>query len=296
MSTQTAYIEGIGIWSDRLPGWDKACRIFRADIAVPVEPCKRPSPEILPPNERRRAPDTVAISLAVGSEACTHAQRDPSTLPAVFASTHGDLAITDYMCETLASTPELLSPTRFHNSVHNAAAGYWAIATGCMRPYTAISADRYSFGNGLLEALVQAQCDNETVLFVAYDIAAKGPLANVVSSTGRLGCALVLGCQPTPDSKYVLHWQLRDNERQRDSTACTKVASTESASHVAGNAMAKALPMFEAIARSPSWAGWMSASRRAAPTRRPGASLSPSATRPWSRPCWRRRTRTGDGS
>jgi hypothetical protein len=245
MSTNTAYVEGVGIWSERLPGWDAARRILTGEIAAPDEPSKRPSPDLLPPNERRRAPDTVAISLAVGSEACTHAQRDPATLPSVFASTHGDLAITDYMCETLASTPELVSPTRFHNSVHNAAAGYWAIATGSMRPYTAISADRYSFGNGLLEALVQAQSDDETVLFVAYDIAAKGPLANVVSSAGRLGCALVLGCRPTANAKYVLHWHTREDEQQRDSAA-----STENASLVAGNAMAPALPMFETIAHS----------------------------------------------
>ncbi len=256
MSATTAYIEGVGIWSERLPGWDMARRIFCAEIAAPAEACKRPSPDILPPNERRRAPDTVAIALAVGSEACAHAQREPCTLPSVFASTHGDLAITDYMCETLASTPELLSPIRFHNSVHNAAAGYWAIATGSMRPYTAISADRYSFGNGLLEALVQAQSDHESVLLVAYDIAARGPLANVVSTTGRLGCALVLGCQRTPKSRYVLQWQMRETGQQRKSTPSPnpdhlETASTESASLVAGNAMAPALPMFEAIACSP---------------------------------------------
>ena len=256
MSATTAYIEGVGIWSERLPGWNKARRILCAEIAAPAEACKRPSPDILPPNERRRAPDTVAIAVAVGSEACAHAQREPGTLPSVFASTHGDLAITDYMCETLASTPELLSPIRFHNSVHNAAAGYWAIATGNMRPYTAISAGRYSFGNGLLEALVQAQSDNESVLLVAYDIAARGPLANVVSSTGRLGCALVLGCQPTPTAKYVLQWQLRETGQQQENTPCTEpvyleMARTESASLVAGNAMAPALPMFEAIACSP---------------------------------------------
>jgi hypothetical protein len=246
MAADTAYIEGVGIWSDRLPGWNAARRILRAETAAPDEDCQRPSPDLLPPNERRRAPDTVAISLAVGSEACAHAQRDPSTLPSVFASTYGDLAVTDYMCKTLASTPELVSPTRFHNSVHNAAAGYWAIATGSMRPYTAISADRYSFGNGLLEALVQAKSNAESVVFVAYDIAAQGPLADVVSSAGRFGCALVLGDRPTENAQYVLHWQLREKEQEPHNGS-----STNNASLVAGNAMAPALPMFEVIARAP---------------------------------------------
>ena len=240
-----AYIEGVGIWSEKLPGWDEACRILRDEIAAPHEASRRPSPQLLPANERRRAPDTVAIALEVASKACAHAQRDPSTLPSVFASTHGELAITDYMCETLATTPDLISPIRFHNSVHNAAAGYWAIATGSMRPYTALSASQFSFGNGLLEALVQVKSDNLNLLYVAYDIAAQGPLATMVSSTGRFGCALVLNALPSANAKYVLRWKLRD----RESVAETR-ASTKHASLVDGNAMAPALPLFEAIARS----------------------------------------------
>ncbi len=245
MSIETAYIEGVAIWSERLPGWDAARRILRGEMEAPTQADKRPSPDLLPPNERRRAPDTVAISLEVGSKACAHAQRDPSTLPSVFASTHGDLAITDYMCETLASTPELLSPTRFHNSVHNAAAGYWAIATGSMQPYTAVSAERYTFGAGLLQALVQAQCDNEAVLLVAYDIAAPGPLATVVSSVGRFGCALVLNHRPSANAKYVLQWQLREH-----ANAAPADPSAQESSLATGNAMAAALPVFEAIAHS----------------------------------------------
>ncbi len=244
-SGNTAYIEGVAIWSEKLPGWDAARQILCGEIEPPKETCKRPSPDLLPPNERRRAPDTVAISLEVGSKACAHAQRDPASLPAVFASTHGDLAITDYMCETLASAPELMSPTRFHNSVHNAAAGYWAIATGSMQPYTALSAGRYTFGVALLEALVQAQCDNEAVLLVAYDTAAQGPLATVVSSTGRLGCALVLNCRPSANTKYVLQWQMQEH-----APALLAESKAEDVSLAAGNAMATALPMFEAIARS----------------------------------------------
>ncbi|MGD2140687.1 MAG: beta-ketoacyl synthase chain length factor [Burkholderiales bacterium] len=244
MAESCAYIEGVAIWSERLPGWDSAQRILREEIAAPEPASNRPSPDLLPPNERRRAPDTVAISLEVASKACANAQRDPAELPSVFASTHGDLAITDYMCQTLASTPEMMSPTRFHNSVHNAAAGYWAIATGSMQPYTAISADRYTFGNGLLEALVQAQCDSTPVLLVAYDTEAKGPLATVLKSSGRLACALVVNCQPSDSAKLMLRWQMHEYDQTR-----TPETVTPAASFIAGNAMAHALPAFAAIAR-----------------------------------------------
>jgi hypothetical protein len=238
----TTYIEGIAIWSPKLPGWNEAQRILRGEIPVPQTTASRPTPELLPPNERRRAPDTVAVSLEVASKACAHAGRDPASLPCIFASTHGDIAITDYMCETLAHTPDLLSPTKFHNSVHNAAAGYWAIATGCTAPYTALCASHCSFGIGLLEALVQVQSDDTDVLYVAYDTEAHGPLATVTPSTSRLACALVLSPNPSDNSRFALHWKTLEQD-----TAQHRTATNEYAALVAGNAMASCLPMFEAL-------------------------------------------------
>ena len=64
--------------------------------------------------ERRRAPDSVAVALEVAARACEQAELDPTTLCSVFASTHGDLVVTDSVCETLAKTPLLTSPTKFH--------------------------------------------------------------------------------------------------------------------------------------------------------------------------------------
>jgi hypothetical protein len=152
----------------------------------------RPQPSILPPNERRRAPDTVAIALEVAQRACMSAGREPSQLPMVFASTYGDLAITDYMCLTLARAPGTLSPTRFHNSVHNAAAGYWSMAAHCHEPYSAIGGGRYTFANGLFAAALQACADETDVLCVAYDIDARGSQTQIAYSEGILGVALVL--------------------------------------------------------------------------------------------------------
>jgi hypothetical protein len=238
-----AHVEGIGLWAPRLPGWEAARPILLGQANPPEAAMPRPSPALLPPNERRRAPDTVAISLEVGSQACSMAGRDPATLPCVFASTHGDLAVTDYMCETLASTPALISPTRFHNSVHNAAAGYWTIATGCMAPYTAISAYRHTFAQGLLEALTQACCDGVSVLYVAYDIAARGPLATMAPSEGLLAAALVLAPEASARTLATLDWQIAETETPTD-----PVPVTAHAGLVSGNAMAACLPLFEALA------------------------------------------------
>ena len=185
-------ITGVGFWSPRLPGWDHACDVAAGRTSALETPQPRVSPAMLAPTERRRAPDTVALALEVACRACEAAGVDPKSIPSVFASTYGDLPINDYMCSTLATTPLLCSPIRFHNSVHNAAAGYWTIGTGSMQPSTALLAGEATFGVGLLESVVQAIADDTPVLFVAYDVAPRGPLAEMVPSEGMLAVALVL--------------------------------------------------------------------------------------------------------
>jgi hypothetical protein len=100
------------------------------------------------------------------------------------------------MCATLASDPKQISPTKFHNSVHNAAAGYWTIGSGCMAPATAISAYDASFAQGLIEAIGQLAADESRVLLVGYDAQSPGPLGEVSRSLGLLGGALVLSQTP----------------------------------------------------------------------------------------------------
>lgn len=238
MSTLHAHIEGIGFWSRGLPSWQAAQDYVRDGSAPDVTPSK-PSPQLLAPNERRRAPETVAVALEVALAACTHAGRDPASLPSIFASTHGDLAITDYMCSTLASEPRTISPTRFHNSVHNAAAGYWTIGTGAMQPATALSAYDHSFAQALLEAMVQLATGSEAVLLVGYDSEATGPLAHVSRSVGLLGGALVLARQPRAGS-IGLRVRLDDGE--------TTDHDGPLSSHARGNAMTRMLPLFDALA------------------------------------------------
>lgn len=239
MTTLSARIEGIGYWANGLPSW-QAARAFALDGTLAADAHAKPSPQLLAPNERRRAPESVAVALDVALAACTDAGRDPKTLPSVFASTHGDLAITDYMCATLASgDPAAISPTRFHNSVHNAAAGYWTIGNGCVAATTAISAFDASFAQGLLEALAQLASGADGVLLAAYDAAAIGPAARLWASTGLLGGALVLGAPATGDGVH-LAATLEDGQAPaRTGPLCA---------HSAGNAMAQMLPLFDALA------------------------------------------------
>ena len=190
MSPLRIHIEGIGLWSKHLGHYAALQSLLAGD--TPEPPLSKPAATTLPPNERRRAPESVLLAVEVAGQAVAMSGRAPASLACVFSSSHGDQAITDYMCATLASAPTELSPIRFHNSVHNAPAGYWTIATGCHEPSTAVCAHRMSFGAGLLEAISHALADQRPVLLVCSDIAGVYPLVEETGCTQSFGCALVL--------------------------------------------------------------------------------------------------------
>jgi hypothetical protein len=193
MSGLRLYVEGIGLWSPQLA--DFAALRSLLGGTTPAPPGARPAAATSPANERRRAPAGVLLAVEVAGQALAMSGRDAATLACVFASSHGDQSITDYMCATLAQAPTELSPIRFHNSVHNAAVGYWTIATGCHAPSTAVCAQHASFGAGLLEAASQVAAEQYPVLLVCSDVEGSGPLGEVTRCRQPFGAALVLAPQ-----------------------------------------------------------------------------------------------------
>jgi hypothetical protein len=184
------HVEGIGLWSPQLAGFDAFRRLLAGETSAITH--ARPGALALSPNERRRAPESVLVAIEAASQAVAASGRTGGDLACVFASAYGDQATTDYMCRALAHVPTELSPTRFHNSVHNASAGYWTIATDCRAPSSAVCAGHTSFGAGMLEAAALACADNRPVLLVCSDTAGTGPLGELIGCTRVFGCALVL--------------------------------------------------------------------------------------------------------
>jgi len=246
----TLYIEGPAFWTPTLPGWDAARAAFRGEGTLTDPPAKRPAPQVLAPAERRRAPDTVALALEVAAAAMSASGRNAADVPCVFISAHGDLTINDYMCSTLATDPTVLSPTRFHNSVHNAAVGYWTIGTGCMAASNSVSAFEFSFATGLLEAAVQCAADHSPVLVVGYDTPTVGPLTSVTDSRGLLAVAMVIAPERSERTVAALEWSLADHARSGGDAASTyTLPRSEAAKSLSGiNPMAQALGLFEALA------------------------------------------------
>lgn len=207
MSVLQVQLEGIGLWSAELG--DFAALQAQHRGLIPTTPPARPAAAILPANERRRAPDSVLLAIEVAAQAVAMSGRAADALACVFSSAYGDQLISDYMCASLAQAPAELSPTRFHNSVHNAPAGYWTIATGCHAVSSAISAGDASFGAGLLEAATLCLAEQRPILLVCSDIAGSGPLGEMTGSRIAFGCALVLSPQPGMNGLARLHLTLQ---------------------------------------------------------------------------------------
>ncbi|MGR9074236.1 MAG: beta-ketoacyl synthase chain length factor [Gammaproteobacteria bacterium] len=128
-----------------------------------------PDKSLLPASIRRRTALTTRMAVTAAVKACESAGVDTKSLPSVFASVGGEIRVTDALCRTLPAFDEMLSPTQFHNSVHNTTAGYWGIMNGCRAPTTAIAAVDDTFAMGLLESWSQLMQNPGNLLLVCYD-------------------------------------------------------------------------------------------------------------------------------
>lgn len=185
----SVYLEGVGLLGPGLQGWPAAAPLLATPATYARTLLDIPSPDCLPPAERRRVGAQVKIALTVGREAVAQSQRDAATLANVFSASSGDGDNSHAICEALARPDRFISPTRFHNAVHNAAAGYWGIAMKCMAPSTSLCAHDGSFAAGLLEAAVQACSAQTAVLLVASDT----PYPEPLNSARPLGCSFGVG-------------------------------------------------------------------------------------------------------
>ena len=236
-------IQGIGLLAAGLEGWRAGRAVL--DGTVPFAPIAVPDPEaaLLPPNERRRSSDCVRWAVHVAQEAIVQSGLDPREAPTVFASSGGEMGALDALCRTLAMPDRVISPTLFHQSVHNTAAGYWGIATTCQQSSTALSCYDDSFAVGLLEAITFVCVEQCPVLLVAYDLAVPAPLNEARQIATGFAVAFVLA-PPLGSSLACMHLRLEEAQQ----------AGASSLQHTAlervrlDNPAARSLPLLRAIA------------------------------------------------
>jgi hypothetical protein len=191
--------------------------------------------QLLPAAERRRCAPSVAWALAVAQEAVIHSGLEAAAFAVVFVSSDGDGDIVHRLCSALATPAGEVSPTDFHNSVHNAATGYWSIGAHSSAPSTALCAYDSSFAAGLLEAACQIATETRPVLLVAVDLPYPPPLA--VHRPVQHGFATALALEPGGGLEI---------SRQPTGAATALPPGLQS---FKGNAAAACLPMLAVLAR-----------------------------------------------
>lgn len=236
-------LNAVGVYAPGMEGWAMTRSLLLSGSSYdPFQSLQPPKPEVLPPNERRRTTALIKLALQAAQEASDNYRGDPSALATVFASSGGDLEIVDRILTSLELAGSPVSPTHFHNSVHNAPAGYWSIASGSRAPSTSLSAFDASFSVALLESAIQVTTNEQAVLMVAYDLPPPQPIYPFRPLLAPFAVALVL----VPEAQASLAGLSIDSVASGTQTAMADPGLEQLRG---GCPAARSLPLLEALAK-----------------------------------------------
>lgn len=242
------YLNAIGLAAPGLPDWRASTPILQGLSTYEPTPLDKYKPELLPPNERRRATELVRMAFRVCEELMSSSAIPMADCASVFASSGGDYPIIDQICRSLCDSERLVSPTQFHNSVHNSAAGYWSIATGSRQPSTSLSAYDDSFAVGLLEAMCLCQQEQLPTLLAVYDIQPPYPLGGKRQIPVEFGVALLL--TPNATGQDLVQLQLDPISIPTHTSLASTMTQPALEVLRQANPAARALPLLELVAQS----------------------------------------------
>ncbi len=238
------WINAVGLAARGLDGWQRSQAVLRGEQPYEPRELDKYAPLLLPPNERRRATRMVRLAFRACEDMMNNARGDIAVAEcaAVFASSGGDFPIVDQICTALCQPERQVSPTQFHNSVHNSAAGYWSLATGSRAPSTSLSAFDDSFYAGFLEAVNLCTVEQIPTILAVYDIAPPEPLQSKRPVSEDFGLALLLAPQQSPGALFAL-------EVRRMQPCPSTAAENALLEPLRGkNPAARALPLLELLA------------------------------------------------
>ncbi|MBI5545539.1 MAG: beta-ketoacyl synthase chain length factor [Deltaproteobacteria bacterium] len=188
------YVSGVGLWA---PGYPDAAAFARrqSDPAASA-----PAATLFASGMRRRTSLITRAACEALTQAVKQASADPAKLPSVYTSAYGEIVTTLEMLQQMATEPEgLPSPTRFHNSVHNTAAGYASIASVNRAFSTSLAGGPRSVAMGMVESVALLAERGGELALVALDEPPPAPFAPA-SPYPALAVAFHLSAEPRPGS------------------------------------------------------------------------------------------------
>ena len=241
------FIEAVGVFAPGMEGWAAAREVLAGTRNYQPQALPKYKPARLPPNERRRATALVRLAFGACEDAIGERIEDAASLASVFASSGGDYGINDQICRALSRPERALSPTQFHNSVHNAAAGYWSIATGSRAPSLSLSAYDYTAAAGFVEAFTLAEMEQYATLLAVYDSDVSWPLLEKRPVTQPFSTALWLTPERSPRSMASISMTLDSDSGSPDPVLEPALEALR-----IDNPAARCLPLLRLLARETS--------------------------------------------
>jgi hypothetical protein len=239
------FVEAVDLYTPGIPDWESMKLILRGlPIKRNTEEPSRYKPTTLPRNESRRATELIRLAFRLLERVKSCTEIDISQIPSVFASSGGDYDVIHKICSALVRQDKSISPIDFHNSVHNAASGYWSIATNNHYSSISLSAYENTFPVALVESSVYCTFENKPTLLVAYDIPAPEPLSQVCSTTVSFGTVLLLTPAQTPRSIASLEIEISQTIERDTPISCKEIEGLPRK-----NPIARSLNLLEALTK-----------------------------------------------
>lgn len=238
------FVSGIGVLAEGLEGWAASVAVLGGISAYAPQPLAPRPPDILPPAERRRAGLSSRLAVLVSLEAARASDEPAANLASIFGSSNGDPTVVHAILEALATAEKQVSPTQFHNSVHNAAAGYWGIGSGSRADTTSIGCHDFTFGATMLQAAAEVASEGRAVLACIYDAPMPEPLAAVRPTRAPFAAAFVL--TPERRASSTARLELEFTARPARATGVPAIPCLAELMH--GNPAARSLPLLALLA------------------------------------------------
>ena len=251
-SLNPVFVESVGLIAPGLLGWAASRDVLSGASSYVTGELPPYAPELLPPNERRRATPAVRLAFRTAEDAMKGTPLAAAQLATVFGSSDGDTEVMHRINHSLTLPTRAISPTDFHNSVHNAPAGYWSIAVGSKLPSNSLAAHDATFAATLTEAVAQVAGDGISVLMAVYDTPMPYPLSEKRPLPSTFGVALVLTPEPSERTLAAL-------SIARGAGAEARWAGAALEALRAGNPAARSLPLLELLARRAAGAAHLAA-------------------------------------
>ena len=179
------YLKGFGFWTIGYPEIES----WMQKMADPE--ATQPLAKILEGSLRRRAAPLTRMSVEVMQQAVQMAGCEISCMPSVWGTAHGEHSTAIGLLGMMHRGSGKLSPTKFHNSVHNTPSGYASISTQNQMQSTTITGGAEIVVSVLCEAIAMVADLETDVAVTLADEPLMSPFHNE-SCTTPLGISFVL--------------------------------------------------------------------------------------------------------